>query len=323
MGVSLLFHAVGPLQAANTVTFDNQSGLSALVKLVGPTATSVEVEAGIKKTVEAAPGHYLIKVRYGTPGSYSYSKGDEFDVTETATSFSKISITLHKVVGGNYGSKAISERDFEGTDTQTKPINQSATAATPTVSAPTNDSFLQLREAASWQKDWKEFSKQCGFGRREAGLGFEGKVVEWVGTFKELADPKNLNLDEPANIIDRAYYSILSMEKGAQKSNPDEVSEDRVIIVTMEPSLTSNVPGASQWQSTITLLFMKATDAESQNWSKVRAGQNIMFRTKLDHLGWTKQFVMDLQYKNPDGTVNCNLCCMKSVGAQLVRIVGE
>ena len=68
---------------------------------------------------------------------------------------------------------------------------------------------------------------------------------------------------------------------------------------------------------------MKATDAESQNWSKVRAGQNIMFRTKLDHLGWTKQFVMDLQYKNPDGTVNCNLCCMKSVGAQLVRIVGE
>ena len=216
VGVSLLFHAVGPLQAANTVTFDNQSGLSALVKLVGPTATSVEVEAGIKKTVEAAPGHYLIKVRYGTPGSYSYSKGDEFDVTETATSFSKISITLHKVVGGNYGSKAISERDFEGTDTQTKPINQSATAATPTVSAPTNDSFLQLREAASWQKDWKEFSKQCGFGRREAGLGFEGKVVEWVGTFKELADPKNLNLDEPANIIDRAYYSILSMEKGTK-----------------------------------------------------------------------------------------------------------
>ena len=98
--------------AANTITFDNQSGKPALVKLVGPTAATVTVPKGTKQTTNAAAGHYTIKVRYGTPGAYAYSKGDEFDVKETATSESAITITLHAVVNGNYGTRPISETEF-------------------------------------------------------------------------------------------------------------------------------------------------------------------------------------------------------------------
>ena len=104
------------IQAASTVTFDNKSGMPALVKLVGPTASSVSVENSKKESAAVLPGHYFIKIRYGTPSAYSYSKGDEFDVTETATTASAITITLHRVVSGNYDSKPISETEF-GSDT--------------------------------------------------------------------------------------------------------------------------------------------------------------------------------------------------------------
>ena len=59
--------------AASTVTFDNQSGKPALVKLVGPTATSVSVATGTRESTDVAAGHYLIKVRYGISAPYSYS----------------------------------------------------------------------------------------------------------------------------------------------------------------------------------------------------------------------------------------------------------
>jgi hypothetical protein len=99
----------------NKVVFDNQSGDPALVKLIGPTQTEVEVPNGAKVGTGAAGGHYVIKVRYGTPGNYRYSKGDEFTVTETAAATSETTITLHKVVAGNYESRPISEDDFGAT----------------------------------------------------------------------------------------------------------------------------------------------------------------------------------------------------------------
>jgi hypothetical protein len=109
--------------AASTVTFDNKSGKPALVKLTGPTSTSVEVQNGEKGTVSASAGHYFIKIRYGTPGAYSYSKGDEFDVKETATTASDITITLHKVVAGNFGSKSISAPEF-GADERDEKVEE-------------------------------------------------------------------------------------------------------------------------------------------------------------------------------------------------------
>ena len=96
----------------NKVVFDNKSGEPALVKLIGPTQTEVEVANGAKVGADAAAGRYIIKVRYGTPEKYYYAKGQEFEVAETATTRSETTITLHKVVSGNYDSMPISEKEF-------------------------------------------------------------------------------------------------------------------------------------------------------------------------------------------------------------------
>ena len=98
--------------AQNKVIFDNQSGEPALVKLVGPTPKEVEVPTGAKVGTDASAGQYIIKIRYGTPGKYHYSKGEEFDVKEMATKRSETTITLHKVVAGNYDVGPISEEEF-------------------------------------------------------------------------------------------------------------------------------------------------------------------------------------------------------------------
>ncbi len=53
-------------------------------------------------------GRYHIVTRYGNrPGAYRYSRGQEFSVHRE-----RISITLHKVPGGNYGSSPANEREF-------------------------------------------------------------------------------------------------------------------------------------------------------------------------------------------------------------------
>ena len=64
----------GDARPANTVTFENESGLPALVKLVGPTETTVNVADGGQATVNAAPGRYVIKVRYGRRGEYQIGR---------------------------------------------------------------------------------------------------------------------------------------------------------------------------------------------------------------------------------------------------------
>jgi hypothetical protein len=98
---------------SNTVAFDNQSGEPALVRLVGPTSNEIEVPTGSRRSVPAAAGRYFIKVRYGTPGNFRYSKGDGFDVSETSTARSETTITLHKVVAGNYGSQPTTQAEFD------------------------------------------------------------------------------------------------------------------------------------------------------------------------------------------------------------------
>ena len=98
--------------AQNKIVFDNQSGEPALVKLIGPTQTEVDVPNRAKTGTDVAAGRYVIKVRYGTSGKYHYSKGEEFEVKGTATTRSKTTITLHKVVAGNYESTPISKDAF-------------------------------------------------------------------------------------------------------------------------------------------------------------------------------------------------------------------
>lgn len=53
-------------------------------------------------------------MRYGSkPEKYRYSKGDPFTIIQTATQYSVTTITLHKVVDGNYPTHPISAEEFE------------------------------------------------------------------------------------------------------------------------------------------------------------------------------------------------------------------
>lgn len=97
----------------NTITFENASGQTALVRLAGPTELMVTVPDKESRTVEVSAGNYYIKVRYGdNPDNFRFCQGDEFSVEETAAYYSRIRITLHPVVGGTYKTCPISEEEF-------------------------------------------------------------------------------------------------------------------------------------------------------------------------------------------------------------------
>lgn len=98
---------------SNTVTLINRSGNDALVALVGPTRVTVKVPDGTSQTVNVAAGSYELLARYDEEKRYRYGKGEPFTVTQTTTQYSVISITLHKVVDGNYTINDASEREFE------------------------------------------------------------------------------------------------------------------------------------------------------------------------------------------------------------------
>lgn len=110
----------------NSVTFDNRSGEPALVKLIGPTYKEVQVPNGAKRSIKALAGSYHVKVRYGTAGKYRYTKGQEFQVIQTATTRSETMITLHEVIGGNYESHPISEQGFNDSRRPTKHATRKA-----------------------------------------------------------------------------------------------------------------------------------------------------------------------------------------------------
>lgn len=102
------------LSHGSTVTFDNRSGEPALVKLVGPIGRSVEVPDGTQRTVDVAGGEHYILVRYGAdPKRYTYTRGNPFVVKDDRHRVSRITLTLHKVVHGNYPSRPASRDEFE------------------------------------------------------------------------------------------------------------------------------------------------------------------------------------------------------------------
>ena len=112
--------------------------------------------------------HHQGSVR--TAGNYRYTEGDAFDVQETPTSRSETTITLHKVVAGNYDTRPISENEF-GRPANSAPSGAvapvpSTTAATAHVnqSQPvfaSDDSkrtltLVHLGSAKMGAKEWKE-----------------------------------------------------------------------------------------------------------------------------------------------------------------------
>jgi hypothetical protein len=111
---ALLAHSACALAAGgNTITFDNQSGADALVKLVGPSRAALAVPDRTRTGVPVVGGEYYILVRYGAAGHYAYTKGNGFVVEESKAAYSLITITLHKVVYGNYPSRPTSQAEFD------------------------------------------------------------------------------------------------------------------------------------------------------------------------------------------------------------------
>jgi hypothetical protein len=98
---------------SSIITFDNQSGESALVRLVGPTREDVHVSSGGRSSISrVAPGQYVVYVRYGTTGAYRYTRGEYFSVQEYGPNYSHITLTLHVVPSGNYSYRESSEAEF-------------------------------------------------------------------------------------------------------------------------------------------------------------------------------------------------------------------
>ena len=99
----------------NTITFSNLSGDGALVKLIGPTRMNVGVPNGAQTTVNVPAGTYYFLVRYcDNNGQCTYAQGDPFEVVQTPTQYSVITITLHTVVNGNYHERPASRDQFDG-----------------------------------------------------------------------------------------------------------------------------------------------------------------------------------------------------------------
>jgi hypothetical protein len=96
----------------NILTFINHSGNYAMVKLMGPTRSTVTVQDNGEATVNIAGGKYVIYVRYGKKSPYRYTKGESFAIEDSSLKYTKATLTLHGVVNGNYRTAGSSEEEF-------------------------------------------------------------------------------------------------------------------------------------------------------------------------------------------------------------------
>jgi hypothetical protein len=125
IGVWLTLPSLYAQTPPNTITLENESGDFALVQVIGPTERLIEVPQGQKRTVNVTAGEYYLLARYGeSPERYRYTKGESFKVTQTATQYSTITITLHKVAGGNYPTQPTSQEEFEKALSSLRPENE-------------------------------------------------------------------------------------------------------------------------------------------------------------------------------------------------------
>jgi len=110
--VLLLFVSSALAQESPTITIQNQSSEPVLAKVAGPTAGFISIPAGGARTVQVLGGRYLALFRYGEK-HYIYTKVGPFDVVQTATGVSKITIVLH-TSAGNTTEDPSNEREFNG-----------------------------------------------------------------------------------------------------------------------------------------------------------------------------------------------------------------
>ena len=96
-----------------TLTIQNQSSEPVLARLAGTTAGFVLIPAEGSRTVQVRGGRYFALFRYGAQRPYSYTKVGPFDVVETLTEVSVITIVLHTATG-NTNEQQSDEKEFNG-----------------------------------------------------------------------------------------------------------------------------------------------------------------------------------------------------------------
>ncbi len=101
-----------PIDDSATLILDNQTDMEVYIKVVSdrnvgnrrvnvPPHSKVEVE-------KCRTGGYFLKMRYTTANGYVFQKGDPFGMLSHSTT----TITLHKIVGGNYRSTPMNSAEF-------------------------------------------------------------------------------------------------------------------------------------------------------------------------------------------------------------------
>lgn len=220
LSLLILLAFITSASAQNTVSFDNQSSEAALVKLIGPTTKEIEVPDGTKQTLQASAGKYFIKVRYGVQGKYHYTKGQEFTVDETATTTSDITITLHKVVNGNYDSSPINEDEFGVIN----PVKATTNGGAPTATAPNLASPNALeREAAA---------KQVTDKKNEAVALMQSTPEQAQQASKRLAE---LVLDQDAGVRNQAAFSTVRLgQRLGEKLRSPELESSLLKMISKE-----------------------------------------------------------------------------------------
>jgi len=107
----------------NTLNLDNKSGEDAIVRVFDEESSrriaEARVPTGRKHGTSVPDGRYYIVVKYipqpkqDGKASPTYAKGDPFTIRPPAGKRSVVTITLHKVVNGNYSTVPTDEKAFE------------------------------------------------------------------------------------------------------------------------------------------------------------------------------------------------------------------
>jgi hypothetical protein len=255
LSLLILIGCVISASSQNTVSFDNQSGEPALVKLIGPTTKEIEVPDGTKQTVQASAGKYLIKVRYGVQGKYHYTKGQDFTVEETATTTSEITITLHRVVNGNYESSPISEDEFGVINPANGATNGATASATTTNLNSLDDS---VRAAAIEHLTDQTLLAKVALGDRsfELELAAVDRLTDQSLLAKVVLESSNWTVRE--NAVDKLTDQVLL----AKLAMDDTVGNFRKLVVKKltDQTLLAKIAAENKDTDVQSAAFDKVTD---------------------------------------------------------------
>lgn len=252
--IVLLSIAVGQARSQNTVTFVNQSGKPALVKLEGPTVRDISVDDGHRELNPILPGRYVIKVRYGANGDFSYAEGDSFMVKDLPQAWSRTTITLHTVADGNYGIRPISSSQFDAGNAPNQ--NLAATQST----TPTKKTIGMDRAAAGVEEQVvKRPGEQASF-----VLNILPLVVDIQSLGSYLMKQTNKQYDGFDERLIKVEKSLAAAKAGSARHEGDNVlSVAEQVVAECQKARVS-------WQH----IFKGRESIVKNNWAEAMLHQN-------------------------------------------------